>query len=93
MSKLLLLSHIKQFSTFKSFSPHVNIILILSTAKKASELSFYFRLKKYVLMVSTLAFVFKIIRLIIFSAVKKDFLCKQRFFLDQRRFSQTKFFP
>ena len=49
----------------------LNIKVIVSTIKKASNLSFQSRLKIYVLMVSKLAFVLKIIRLIIFSAVKK----------------------
>ena len=44
----------------------LNIILILSTAKTSSELSLCSRLKRYVLMVSTLAFVYKL-----FFAVKK----------------------
>ena len=77
--------------------------MILSTAKKASELSFCSRLKIYVLMVSTLAFVFKIIRPIIFSAVKKgsfpqlrkfstakDFFNNRRNFLQSRKFSANK---
>ena len=49
----------------------LNIKVIVSTIKKASNLSFWSRLKIYFLMVSKLAFVLKIIRLIIFSAVKK----------------------
>ena len=49
----------------------LNIIWILSTRKKASKLSFCYRLKIYVLMISKLAFVFRITRTITFSAVKK----------------------
>ena len=43
-------------------------------------------------MISTLAFVFKIIKSIIFSVVKK-FFHKQRVFLDQTNFLQTNIFP
>ena len=58
----------------------LNIILILSTTKKASKLSLYYRLRIYVLMVSVLASAFKIIRPIIFSAVKKvNFLWSRNF--------------
>ena len=63
-------------------SLQLNIMLILSSKKKAVELSFCSRLKRYVLMVSTLAFAFKIIRPIIFSAVKKvNFLLSRKFSL------------
>ena len=55
--------------------------------KKESELIFCSRLKKYILMVSPLTFIFKIIRPINFSAVKKLFH-KQRFILDQGSFLQ-----
>ena len=58
----------------------LNIILILSTTKKASKLSLYYRLRIYVLMVSVLAIAFKISRPIIFSAVKKvNFLWSRNF--------------
>ena len=49
----------------------LNIILILFTAKKTSELSFCSGFKIYVLMVSTSAFVFKFNRPVIFSATKQ----------------------
>ena len=63
-------------------SLQLNIILILSSKKEAIEISFCSRLKRYVLMVSTLAFAFKIIRPIIFSAVKKvNFLLSRKFSL------------
>ena len=73
--------------------------------KKASELSFSSRLKTFVLMVSKLAFVFKISRPIIFSGVKKvsfaqsrkfslikKFFHSQRNSLDQGVFLQSKKF-
>ena len=68
----------------------LNIIFILSTVKKANELSFCSRFKISVLIVSTLAFVFKIIRSIIFSAVKKVSLHSQGTFLQSRNFSIVK---
>ena len=69
MNKLLLLSHIKGLMfVLKSL---LNMILILSTTEKVSELSFCSRFKMYVLMVSMLVFALKIIRPIIFSTVKK----------------------
>ena len=68
----------------------LNIIFILSTVKKANELSFCSRFKISVLIVSTLAFVFKIIRSIIFSAVKKVSLHSQGTFLQSRNFSTVK---
>ena len=49
----------------------LNIILILSTTKKVSELSFYSVFKIYILMVSILGFAFIIIKSIIISAVMK----------------------
>ena len=60
--------------------------MILSTAKKPSELSFCSIIKIYVFMVSTLAFVFRIIRLIIFSAVEKVI------FPQSRKFSTKNFY-
>ena len=67
-------------------SVQLTIILILSTAKKPSELSFCSIIKIYVFMVSTLAFVFRIIRLIIFSAVEKVI------FPQSRKFSTKNFY-
>ena len=75
----------------------LSIILILSIAKKAIELSFCSRFKIYVLVVSTLAFAFKIIRPIIFSAVKKvsfpqsrKFCAVKELFHSQGNFPQFK---
>ena len=59
------------------------MILILSAAKKSSELNFYSKIKRCVLIVSTLASVFKIIKPIAFSAVEKvSFLQSRKLFLD-----------
>ena len=81
----------------------MNIILILSTTKKATELSFCFRFKIYVLIISMFAFAFKIIRPIIFSAVKKvtfqlsrnfstiiEFFHSKGIFPQARTFSQSR---
>ena len=66
--------------------------MILSTTKKAGKLSFYSRFKIYVLMVSTLAFTFKIIRPVPFSAVKKVNFPKSRKFFTIVESSQIKKF-
>ena len=66
-----------------SLSLLLNITLILRTVKKTSELSFCSRLKIYVLIISTLAFVFKII----FSAVKKAIFPQSRMFPSSRNFA------
>ena len=60
----MLLSHIKGLIIVLEFE-------FLYCKNKASELSFYSRLKTYTLIVLMLAFVYKIIRLFTFSAVKK----------------------
>ena len=80
-------------------SLQLNIILILSTTKKASKLSFCYKLKIYVLVVSTLAFVIKIIRLFSFSAVKKlnfpwsrNFSTVKELFHSQETFPQSRNF-
>ena len=65
------------------------MIFILSIAEKASGLMFCSRLKIYVSMVLTLAFVFKIIRPIIFSAVKKVSFPQKEIFLDQGNFPHS----
>ena len=68
--------------------------MILSTTKKAGELSFYSRFKIYVLMVSTLAFTFKIIRPIVFSAVRKvSFPQSRKFFTIVESFHNQGIFP
>ena len=80
-------------------SVQLTIILILSTAEKASELSFCSIIKIYVFMVSTLAFVFRIIRLIIFSAVEKVIFPHSRkfstknFYLIKEVFQKHRSFP
>ena len=68
------------------------MIFILSIAEKASGLMFCSRLKIYVSMVLTLAFVFKIIRPIIFSAVKKVSFPQKLNFSWSRKFSTFKEF-
>ena len=81
----------------------MNIILILSTAKKATELSFCSRFKIYVLIISMFVFAFKVIRPIIFSAAKKvtfplsrnfstvnEFFHSQGIFPQARTFSQSR---
>ena len=66
------------------------MILILSTAKITSELSFCSRFKLYLFMISILAFVFKIFRSIIFSAVKKvSFSQSLKFSTDKELFSRN----
>ena len=66
------------------------MILILSTAKVTSELSFYSRFKLYLFMISILAFAFKIFRSIIFSAVKKvSFSQSQNFSTYKELFSRN----
>ena len=99
MNKLLLLSHIKGSLFVLKSSPEYNIDFIYRK-KKASKLRFCSSFKIYVLMVSTLAFVFKIIRPIIFSAVKKvsfprsrNFSIVKEFFHSQGIFSQSRNFP
>ena len=94
MDKILLLLRIKVKCLCLSLL--LNKILILATAKKTSELSFYSRLKMYVLMVSTLALAFKIIKPIIFSTVRKvsfpqskKFSLVKEFFHSQGNFPQT----
>ena len=74
--------------------------MILSTTKKASKLSFCYKLKTYVLMVSTLAFVIKTIRLFSFSAVKKvnfpwskNFSAVKKLFHSQGTFPKSEKFP
>ena len=70
----------------------LNKVLILSATKKATELSFYSIFKIYVLIVSTLAFVFKIITPIIFSAVKKvSFPQSRKFSTIKEIFQSIKF--
>ena len=71
----------------------LNIILILSITKKASEPSFCSRFKMHVLMVSMLAFAFKIrpIRTIVFSVVKKVSFHNQEIFPQWSKFSRKKF--
>ena len=67
--------------------------MILPTRKKVSELSFFSGFKIYVLMVSMLALAFKIIRAIIFSAVRKvKFFTVKEIFLDQRSFPQKRIY-
>ena len=103
MNKLLLLSRIKGWMFVLKSSINYNIDFIYH--KKASELSFSSRLKTFVLMVSKLAFVFKISRPIVFSGVKKvsfaqsrkfslikKFFHSQRNSLDQGVFLQSKKF-
>ena len=103
MNKLLLLSRIKGWMFVLKSSINYNIDFIYH--KKASELSFSSRLKTFVLMVSKLAFVFKISRPIVFSGVKKvsfaqsrkfslikKFFYIQRNSLDQGVFLQSKKF-
>ena len=92
MNKLLLLSRIKGWMFVLKSSINYNIDFIYH--KKASELSFSSRLKTFVLMVSKLAFVFKISRPIVFSGVKKVSFCTvKEIFLDQEIFPQSKKFP
>ena len=80
MNELLMLPQIKSLVFVLKSSTEYNVDFIFQ--KKAVELSFCSRLKRYVLMVSTLAFAFKIIRPIIFSAVKKvNFLLSRKFSL------------
>ena len=76
--------------------------MILSNAKKASDLSFCYRIKRCALIVSTPAFDFKFIRPIIFYEVKKvSFLQSMKFSLIKEffhkknlgKFSTKKIFP
>ena len=97
MNKLLLLSRIKDLTFVFKSSTEYNIDFIYH--KKKCELSFCSRFKIYVLMVLTLAFVFKIITLIIFCAVKKvsftqsrNFCTVQDIFFYQGIFRVKKFF-
>ena len=71
MIKILLLSRNKRLMFFLEASTDYNIDSV--HRKKASELCFCSRLKKYILIFSTLEFVFKITRPSIFSAVKEVF--------------------
>ena len=74
-----------------SLSLWLNIILTLSSAKSTSELSFCSRLKIYVLMFSKLAFVFKIIRpIIFFCSQESKFSTAMGIFHDQGIFPQSK---
>ena len=67
----------------------MNIILILSAAKKVNELTFCSGLKRYILMVSKLAFVFRFIGPIIFSPIQESiFSIFNEIFIDQGTFSQ-----
>ena len=70
MNKCLVFSHFKGFIFVLKFSFEYNIDFIYHK-KKAIELSFFSRFKIFVSMVSTLAFAFKLIGPIIFSAFKK----------------------
>ena len=76
----------------------LNIMLILPAVKEASRLSFCSKPKMYVLIVLTVEFVFKIIRPIIFSAVKKvsfpqskEFSLIEEFFHSQGNFPPKHF--
>ena len=73
MNKLLLLSRIKGliFVLMSSAEYNIDFIYHPPHKKKAGELSFYSTFKTYVLIVSTLAFAFKIIRPIIFQQSRK----------------------
>ena len=69
----------------------LNTILILSTAKKVNKLSFCSRLKRYVLMVSTLVFFFKIFRpIFFFCSQESKFSTAKEILLDQGTFPQSK---
>ena len=70
MNKCLVFSRFKGFIFMLKFSFEYNIDFIYHK-KKAVELSFCSRFKIFVSMVSTLAFAFKLIGLIFFSAFKK----------------------
>ena len=70
MNKCLVFSRFKGFIFVLKFSFEYNIDFIYHK-KKAIELSFFSRFKIFVSMVSTLAFAFKLIGPIIFSAFKK----------------------
>ena len=85
MNKILLSSRIKRLIFMLKSSIEYNI---LPTTKKASKLSFWTRLQIFVLMVSMLAFDFKIIRPTIFS----NFSTVKEFFLDQEIFPQSRNF-
>ena len=95
MKKLLLLPYIKSLIIVLQSSTEYNNYL---PRKKTNELSLCSKHKIYVLMVSTLAFVFKI-RPIIFSAVKKvnfphsrKFSSINKLFHSQGTFPQTRTF-
>ena len=97
MNKHLLLSCIKKLIfVLKSLSEH-NIDFLYW--KKGSKVSFCFRLKRHILMVSTLALFSKLLDLLFLSAVKKvnfpqsrNFSTSKKMFLDQGNFPETRKF-
>ena len=89
MNKLFLLLHNLIFC----LSLLLNMTLVSFTTKKARKQSFCSRIKIYVLMISTLVFVFKIIRAIIFSTVKKISFHSQENFTWSRNFHSQGVFP
>ena len=72
----------------------MNIILILSAAKKVNELTLCSGLKGYILMVSKLAFAFRFIGPIIFSQFKKvNFPYLMKFSLIKELFRSQENYP